>query len=54
MDTFNLEPCHTVGMIKNKIKEAILEGEIENNRDQAFNFMLELGKELGLIVKLKA
>ena len=54
MDTFNLEPCHTVGIIKNKIKEAILEGEIENNRDQAFNFMLELGKELGLIVKLKA
>ena len=54
MDTFNLEPCHKVGMIKNKIKEAILEGEIENNRDQAFNFMLELGKELGLIVKLKA
>ena len=54
MDTFNLEPCHTVGMIKNKIKEAILEGEIENNRDQAFNFMLELGKELGLIVKSKA
>lgn len=54
MDTFNLEPCHMVGMIKNKIKEAILEGEIENNREQAMDFMLKLGKELGLNSKSNA
>lgn len=54
MDTFGLEPCNTVGMIKSKIKEAILEGEIENDRDQAINFMLKLGKELGLTAKSDA
>jgi putative nucleotidyltransferase with HDIG domain len=54
MDTFNLSPCNTVGAIKNKIKEAILEGEIENDRDQAIDFMLKLGKELGLTAKSKA
>ena len=54
MDTFNLEPCNTVGMIKSKIKEAILEGEIENDRDQALKYMLKLGKELGLTAKSDA
>ncbi len=54
MDTFNLQPCHTVGMIKTKIKEAILEGEIENDRLQAYEFMLKLGKELGLTTKSDA
>lgn len=54
MDTFNLQPCNTVGLIKNKIKEAILEGEIENERTQAFQFMLKLGEELGLKAKSDA
>lgn len=48
MKTFGLKPCFEVGQIKNRIKEAILEGEIENDEEQAMAYMLELGKEMGL------
>ncbi len=48
METFGIEPCKEVGFIKNAIKEAILEGEIENNYESASKFMLELGKKLYL------
>lgn len=48
MDTFGLEPCQTIGDIKIKIKEAILEGEIQNNPEEAFDYMLKIGVELGL------
>lgn len=48
METFKLRPCREVGVIKNAIKEAILDGEIHNNHDEAYSFMLEKGKELGL------
>ncbi|MFT5859527.1 MAG: poly(A) polymerase [Flavobacteriaceae bacterium] len=48
METFALEPCHEIGVIKNRIKEAILEGEIQNNEVEAFAFMVKLGVELGL------
>lgn len=51
METFGLKPCHEIGIIKNRIKEAILEGEINNDYNQAVAFMLELGKELGLETK---
>ncbi len=50
MTTFGLNPCHEVGVIKNRIKEAILEGEIENETDQAHEYMLRIGQELGLTV----
>lgn len=46
MQTFNIKPCKEVGMIKNAIKEAILEGEIENDFEQAKTLMLKLGEEL--------
>lgn len=46
MQTFNIKPCKEVGIIKNAIKEAILEGEIENDFEQAKALMLKLGKEL--------
>jgi tRNA nucleotidyltransferase/poly(A) polymerase len=49
--TFNLKPCKQIGDIKDAIKEAILEGEIENKYDAAYNFMLVKGKELGLIAE---
>ncbi len=48
METFNLPPCQTVGEIKAAIKEAILEGEIHNDYDEARAYMLKKGQELGL------
>ena len=45
MQTFGLAPCKEVGIIKTAIREAILDGKIGNNYDEAFNFMhLEAGK----------
>ncbi|MBN2681643.1 MAG: HD domain-containing protein [Bacteroidales bacterium] len=48
METFNILPSKEVGIIKDHIKEAILDGLIENNYEQAYNLMLEKGKSLGL------
>jgi poly(A) polymerase len=48
MEVFNLKPCNEIGAIKLKIKDAILEGTIENEYEPAFKYMLEIGKELGL------
>jgi putative nucleotidyltransferase with HDIG domain len=49
MKTFNITPCRMVGDIKNQIREAILDGEITNDYDQAFEFMLEKAEGLGLV-----
>lgn len=48
MKTFNLKPCREIGIIKDSIKEAILEGEISNDYDEAFEYMLKKAKEIGL------
>ena len=48
MKTFKLKPCREIGMIKEAIKEAILEGKIANDYDESYQFMLTKGKELGL------
>ncbi|WP_335966582.1 HD domain-containing protein [Galbibacter sp. PAP.153] len=48
METFNLKPSKEIGIIKEAIKEAILEGEIPNEHDAAYAFMIERGKKLGL------
>lgn len=48
MDTFNLKPSREIGVIKEAIKEAILEGEIPNQYQEAYEFMLKRGKKLGL------
>jgi len=48
MKTFNLKPCKTIGIIKENIKEAILEGDIGNNYEDAYNLMIKEGEKLGL------
>jgi tRNA nucleotidyltransferase (CCA-adding enzyme) len=51
MTTFGLKPSREIGLIKDAIKEAILEGEISNDSEAAKEFMLVKGKELGLKVR---
>lgn len=46
--TFNLPPCRTIGDIKNAIKEAILDGIIHNNYDEAKEYMFKVAAELGV------
>lgn len=48
MSTFNIGPCGEIGVIKTRIKEAILEGEIPNDFETAKNLMFQIGEELGL------
>ena len=48
MNYFGLKPCKKVGIIKETIKEAILEGEISNKYLDAFNLMKKKGSEMGL------
>lgn len=48
MEAFGLKPSREIGMIKESIKEAILEGKIPNDHKAAYDLMLEEGKRLGL------
>lgn len=48
MTTFNLSPSKEIGIIKDAIKEAILNGEIPNEPNAAKDYMLKLGKGMGL------
>lgn len=51
MQVFDLKPSREIGEIKKAIKEAIIEGEIANDFDEAYKFMIETGKKMGLKVK---
>ena len=51
METFGIKPSRPVGTIKDAIREAILDGIIENDKDVAFQYMLKKGAELGLYPK---
>ena len=48
MKTFGLSPCHEIGIIKDAIKDAILDGVIPNDRAAAWQMMLDKAAELGL------
>lgn len=48
METFSLKPCREIGQIKDAIKEAILDGVISNDYDEAYAFMLKRAEKLGL------
>ncbi len=48
MAHFGLSPCREIGIIKEAIKEAILEGEVENNYADAYAFMLKKAAQIGL------
>jgi len=48
MKTFNIKPCREVGIIKEAIREAILDGIIGNTFEEAYQLMLQEGEKLGL------
>ncbi|MBK9423410.1 MAG: HD domain-containing protein [Bacteroidetes bacterium] len=48
MEAFNLKPGPEIGIIKNAIREAIIEGDISSDPDEAYRFMIEKGVSLGL------
>ncbi len=48
MKAFDIKPGRDVGIIKNAIREAILDGIIKNDFKEAFQFMIKKGKELNL------
>ena len=48
MKEFGIPPSRTIGEIKKAIKEAILEGDIKNDKEEAFELMPKLGKKWGL------
>ncbi|WP_369047675.1 CCA tRNA nucleotidyltransferase [Tenacibaculum sp. UWU-22] len=48
MKVFNLTPCKEIGLIKEAIKEAILDGKIPNEHEASYQFMLKKGEQLGL------
>lgn len=48
IETFNLPPCRAIGDIKNAIKEAILDGVIGNNPEEARAYMFKVAQELGI------
>jgi poly(A) polymerase len=51
MDTFSIKPCKEVGILKESIKNAILDGIIKNSYEDAKEYMLTKAKEIGLIEK---
>lgn len=48
MQLLNLQPCQTVGDLKNAVKDAILDGIIPNEYDAAKAYLLQLAKEQGI------
>ncbi|MDQ0477877.1 MULTISPECIES: CCA tRNA nucleotidyltransferase [Chryseobacterium] len=51
MEMFNIQPGREIGILKEKVKEAILEGEIGNDKEEAKSFVIREGELLGLILQ---
>ncbi|NQZ77771.1 MAG: HD domain-containing protein [Ekhidna sp.] len=51
IEVFDIKPSKVIGDIKSEIKEAILEGKIKNQKKEAFELMLKIGKKKGLTAK---
>jgi poly(A) polymerase len=54
MTIFNISPSRVIGDIKDQIKEAILEGQIKNNREEAYELMLQIAAQKGLTLKVNS
>ena len=54
MTSFNIRPSKEIGIIKDHIKEAILEGVIPNEKQAALELMVKKGKEIGLTLVIKS
>lgn len=54
MQLFDVPPSKIIGDIKDEIKEAILEGQIRNDREEAFQLMLKIAAQKGLTLKIKS
>lgn len=50
MEMFRIPPGRIIGDIKEQIKEAILEGEIKNNREEALELLMKIAREKGLVL----
>ena len=48
IELFDLKPSREIGLLKSAIKEAILDGEISNNKDEAHDFLIEKAAEMGI------
>ncbi len=50
MEMFSLKPGREIGILKEKVKEAILEGEIQNDKEEARSFVIAEAEKLGLTI----
>ena len=51
IEKFNLEPGRVIGDIKEEIKEAILEGKIRNDKEEAWKYMMQVAERMGVDVR---
>jgi len=54
MKLFNIPPGRKVGLIKNAVRDAILDGEIKNDKEEAFQFMIETARSMGMEIPASA